>query len=148
MTKQERQFAIREIIGREHISNQDDLARMLKKSGVDYTQATISRDLAEMGVARMQTVDGPRYVTPQENDMRVRALLSYEVTSIDCNESMVVVKTLSGRAHGVAELLDSIQDADILATIAGDNTIFIAPTSTKNIPKLVKTLRAFITSSV
>ena len=148
MNKQTRQFNIREIIAREHVANQEDLAQALKRAGFDITQATLSRDLAEMGVHRMSTSEGPRYVVNgQSEDHRVRALLSYEVTAIEQNESMIVVKTLAGRAQGVAELIDSLHSDDILGTLAGDNTIFIAPRSVKVIPKLAQTLRDFITTS-
>jgi len=148
MNKQTRQFTIREIISRDHIGNQEDLARVLKRAGVEITQGTLSRDLAEMGIARISTPDGPRYIVSEESeDKRIRALLSYEVTGIQSNESMIVIKTLSGRAQGVAELIDTIGSPEILGTIAGDNTIFIAPKTVKAIPKLVDSLRTFITTT-
>jgi transcriptional regulator of arginine metabolism len=146
MDKQKRQFTIREILSREAIGSQEDLAVALKRTGCEITQATLSRDLAEMGVARIATEAGPRYSAGNSReDHRVRALLSYEVTAIHANESMAVIKTLPGRAQGVAELIDSIGAQEILGTIAGDNTIFVAPRSAKELPKLVKKLRAFIT---
>jgi transcriptional regulator of arginine metabolism len=148
MNKQTRQFTVREIISREHIGNQDELAQALRRAGVEITQATLSRDLAEMGIARISTAEGPRYIVSEESeDKRIRALLSYEVTGILHNESMVVIKTLAGRAQGVAELIDSVDDSAILGTIAGDNTIFVAPKSVSMIPKLVERLRTFITTS-
>ena len=148
MNKQTRQFSIREIISREHVGNQEDLARALKRAGFEITQATLSRDLSEMGVSRVSTPGGPRYaVNGEGEDHRVRALLSYEVTAIDHNESIIVIKTLPGRAQGVAELIDSIHSEDILGTLAGDNTIFISPRSVKRIPILIQRLRTFITAA-
>lgn len=148
ISKQSRQFTIRQIISHEAITNQDDLVRALGRWGIDITQATLSRDLAEMGVARISTSDGPKYVLgPEGEDKRVRALLSYEVTSIDHNESLIVVKTLTGRAQGVAELIDSLKHPSILATLAGDNTILVVPKSVLAIGELVETLREFITTS-
>jgi transcriptional regulator of arginine metabolism len=148
ISKQSRQFTIRQIISHEAISNQDDLVRALGRAGIDVTQATLSRDLAEMGVARVSTSDGPKYVLgPEGEDRRIRALLSYEVTSIDHNESLIVVKTLTGRAQGVAELVDSLKHPAILATLAGDNTILVVPRSVAAIGELVGTLREFITTS-
>jgi transcriptional regulator of arginine metabolism len=73
-------------------------------------------------------------------------LLAYEVKSIACNESLVVVKTLAGRAQGVAELIDSMKHPEILATLAGDNTIFIAPRSVQSIDQVVAALKEFITT--
>ena len=148
MNKQTRQFSIREIISREHVGNQEDLAQALKRAGFDITQATLSRDLSEMGVARISTSEGPRYIINGEGeDHRIRALLSYEVTAIEHNESLIVIKTLPGRAQGVADLIDSIQSDDIMGTIAGDNTIFIAPRSVSAILKLTQMIRTFITTS-
>ncbi len=146
MDKQKRQFTIREILSREHVGSQEDLARALRRAGHAITQGTLSRDLAEMGIARVGTAEGPRYLASDgSEDHRVRALLSYEVTAIHANESMIVIKTLAGRAQGVAELIDSLSAAEILGTLAGDNTIFVAPRSVKDISKLLKRLRAFIT---
>ena len=145
MDKQKRQFTIREILSQQQIASQEELAAAMKRAGFPITQATLSRDLAEMGVARVGTADGPRYTVKAAEDHRVRALLAYEVTAITANESMVVVKTLPGRAQGVAELIDMLDAPEILGTIAGDNTIFVSPKSVKDIAKLIKKLRAFIT---
>jgi len=148
MSKQKRQFTIREIIEREHVTSQEDLQRALRKAGFPTTQATLSRDLSEMGVSRIATQEGSRYsMEPKTEDNRVKALLSYEVRGIHASDSLIIVKTLAGRAQGVAELIDSINSPHILGTIAGDNTIFIAPRSSKVIPRLERELRVFITSA-
>ena len=145
MNKHNRQFTIKEIIAKSEITNQSDLVKALMLAGIEVTQATLSRDLREMGVVRANSAGTARYVLRSEkDDTRLKSLLGYEVTSIGANESMIVIKTLPGRAHGVAELIDSLEHPDILATIAGDNTVFIAPHSTRVIPKLTQTLRRFI----
>ncbi len=145
--KSQRQFTIRELVTKELLSSQDDLQRALKKAGFAVNQATLSRDLAEMGVGRVTTPDGVRYTFYGEGEgNRVRALLSYEVRGIYNNESMIIIKTLAGRAHGVAEMIDSMESPFILGTIAGDNTIFISPRAARYIKRLVGELRAFITS--
>ncbi len=68
-------------------------------------------------------------------------LLSYEIESIQSNACMVIIKTLRGRASGVAEILDQLELPDILGTIAGDDTIFIAPSSSKKIPAIIKRIK-------
>lgn len=107
-------------------------------------QATLSRDLRELGVSRTQSAEGPRYALPSETHVaHLQTLLSYEITSITANETMVIVKTLAGRAQGVAEQIDHLKLPEILATLAGDNTIFIAPVSvskTKTLEKKFKKL--------
>ena len=155
MNKNERQFTIREIVTKQNVGSQEELQRSLKRAGFKTTQATLSRDLAEMGVGRITFEEGPRYTFYRDGDDhpvtkgldRARALLSYEVQEINHNESLIVVKTLTGRAQGVAEMIDSMDSPLILGTIAGDNTIFITPRSVKDISKLVKKLREFITGN-
>ncbi len=146
MTKKKRQFTIREIVTKQQVGSQEELQRLLKKAGCPVNQATLSRDLAEMRINRAGTDEGPRYLIVEGNeDTRVRELLSYEVRDILRNEAMIVIKTLAGRAHGVAELIDSLGSQYILGTIAGDNTIFIAPRAVKDLNRLVKEIRGFIT---
>jgi len=146
MKKQKRQFLLKEIITRQVISNQEELVDELMAAGESVNQATLSRDLREMGISRVNTLQGPRYEFSAEGEeKRIRTLISYEVQNILSNESMIVVRTLPGRAQGVAEMLDSLKITDVLATLAGDNTIFIAPRSVKSIKKIENTLREFIT---
>jgi transcriptional regulator of arginine metabolism len=146
MTKKKRQFTIRELITRVEVGSQEELLRLLKKAGVDVNQATLSRDLTEMGIGRDVSPEGPRYaIHGNSEDQRVRELLSYEVRSIHRNEAMIVIKTLAGRAQGVAELIDSLDSPFILGTLAGDNTIFIAPNAVKDLARLVKELTEIIT---
>lgn len=145
MSKQRRQFLIKEIISRKAISHQEDLLSELQSKGEAVNQATLSRDLRDLGVSRIQTPEGPKYSIPDDGHIsRLRMLLSYEITSIEANEQMVIVKTLAGRAQGVAEQIDSLKLATILATLAGDNTIFIAPRSVKQTTTLEKQLKKLI----
>jgi transcriptional regulator of arginine metabolism len=147
MNKHQRQFTIKEIITNQVIGSQEELARALKKAGLEVNQATLSRDLREMGIARVSLGEGFRYgFLAGSEDVRLKALMSYEVKSIAHNETMVVIKTLAGRAQGVAELIDGMGHPDILATLAGDNTIFIAPKSAKSVNKLVQELKNFISA--
>lgn len=147
MTKQQRQFHIREIVTAEHVASQEEIHSLLKSAGVDVNQSTLSRDLTEMGIGRVATGQGPRFTFYDEKagNSQVRSMLSYEVRSINRNEAMIVIKTLSGRAQGVAEIIDSMDSPFILGTIAGDNTIFVAPRAIKDLNRLVNELRALIT---
>ena len=145
MNKQGRHFAIRQIIATRVVANQDELRVLLESEGFETTQATLSRDLKELGIARAHTADGMRYVleTASEEN-RLAALIGYEIEWIEANESLVVVRTLAGRASGVAEIIDGFRLPDILGTLAGDNTIFIAPRSTKRIKAIVEDLRRIV----
>lgn len=142
MNKQYRQIAIKQIILRENITSQEELCGALKKIGLDATQATLSRDFKELGIARVSTPDGVHYeLRAQEEEQRLKPLIGYEIESVDANETLIVIKTLPGRAQGVAELIDSMYHPVILGTIAGDNTIFIAPTTVERVNEVVTFLR-------
>jgi transcriptional regulator of arginine metabolism len=147
MEKQNRQLAIKQIIAEHTITTQDELGAALKRQGHKITQATLSRDMKELGISWVYTPAGSKYMLHAEvEEQRLKAIMSYEVELITSNETMIVVKTLPGRAQGVAELIDSLRHPAILGTIAGDNTIFVAPRSTKKIPATVKLIRKLVVS--
>ncbi len=142
MNKNERHLALKELITRQRINTQEELGRLLKQAGFAVTQATLSRDLQELRIARVHSPEGAYYaLTPEQEEQRLHAYLALEIESIESNESLIVVKTLPGRAQGVAELIDAMHNPEILGTLAGDNTIFITPRSTKKIGRLIRTLR-------
>lgn len=145
MSKLRRQFLIKEIIARKSISQQEELLSELRSEGEDINQATLSRDLRELGASRTQSADGPRYTLPAEaHALHLQTMLSYEISSIKANETMVIVNTLTGRAQGVAEQIDHLKLPEILATLAGDNTIFIAPVSVHKTKALEQKLKKLL----
>jgi transcriptional regulator of arginine metabolism len=142
MQKAKRQLAIKTLIARHAVGTQQDLGRMLQKHGLSVTQATLSRDLRELGVVRVPSPDGLRYtLNPEAEEQRLKPYISYEIEQIEANEYLVVIKTLPGRAAGVAELIDSLHHRDILGTIAGDNTIFVTPRSAAKIRGVLQMLQ-------
>lgn len=148
MTKQARQILIKHIIVGEVIGKQAELCRALRKRGVRVTQATLSRDLRELGVVRMNTPDGMRYVVHAEaEEERLRSLMGYEVERVENNEELIVVKTLPGRAQGVASIIDNLHHPLILGTIAGDNTIFVTPVSVKRTAEVAKIIRSLMSET-
>ena len=147
MNKQRRHFAIKQIITQQVISNQDELCQALEKAGFSVTQATLSRDMKELGIARVHSADRVRYVLNIESEeRRLVPLIGYEIERIDSNETMIVIKTLPGRAQGVAEIIDSMHHPAILGTLAGDNTIFITPASVEKIEETLELVKGFTTS--
>ena len=143
MEKQNRHMAIKQIITTKPIRSQEELRKELGRAGWKVTQATLSRDLRDLGVARLAMPEGMRYALhPESEDRRMTAFLAYEIEWVEANESLIVMRTLPGRAQGVAEVLDSLHLPDVLATLAGDNTIFIMPRSVTKIPQLVKRLKS------
>jgi transcriptional regulator of arginine metabolism len=144
-----RRALIRQVLEEEHVSSQDQLMRLLAEHGVVTTQATVSRDLRDLGITRSMTSRGPRYrVDQRARYMRaLMAVVGMEIVDIRHNGSLVVVRTLAGRAEGVAALLDSRDDFDILGTVAGDDTVFIAPTDPNKCDDLVAAIRALTEGS-
>jgi len=140
--KQQRQLRIKEIVTTQKISSQEELLDKLKAQGFDTTQATLSRDLHEIGIIRVPGEEGFRYIFHKEENTRaVREIIGMEIINVLCNESTVVVKTMPGRAQGVAIFLDRLKNQHILGTIAGDDCIIIIPDTHKNISMLVEEIR-------
>jgi transcriptional regulator of arginine metabolism len=142
MTKQTRLHAINDIISSRVIGSQDELRRELKKRGCDVTQATLSRDLKELGVIWNGSADGGRYALPPAGEMRaLRPLVTVEVLSIQCNESLIVVRTLPGCANTVGEYVDIQKHPDIIGTVAGDNTLLVIPRSQRKTAQVMQFLQ-------
>ena len=142
-TKPERHFTIRELIQRGDVSSQDELRKMLLKKGVDVTQATLSRDLKEMGALWVNTADGGMYQMPAEEEpgSPMRSTLPFTVHSIEANESLVVVGTMPGGANAIGEYIDHQRSQLILGTVAGDNTLLVIPRSVHQTTKVVQYLK-------
>lgn len=132
MKKHARQFAIKEIIDAKPISSQDELRLELRKRGFRVTQATLSRDLRELGIGRVAAGNRARYVLQPVAEAEIlRPVVGAEVVSVNANESMIIVRTLPGCASSVGEFIDSLSSPEIIGTIAGDNTLLIIPQSQK-----------------
>jgi transcriptional regulator of arginine metabolism len=142
MTKAARQFAIKEIIGARPIGTQEELRREVSKRGFRVTQATLSRDMHELGVSRMAQDGAVRYViAPAAGMTALTGLVNAEVVSIDANESMIVVHTFPGCANTVGEFIDVRRHPDIIGTVAGDNTVLVVPSSTKKTMQVLRFLK-------
>lgn len=142
MPKQARQFTIKEILTSRSISNQDDLRLELKKRGYRVTQATLSRDLHELGVGRISSGGIMKYALQPAGEVQVlRPVVPAQVTSIASNESLIVIRTLPGAASVVGEYLDALGSPEIIGTIAGDNTLLVIPHSQKKTKALIQYLR-------
>lgn len=134
MGKKDRLDKIKEIIVSLNISSQDELLNVLKSSGFDLTQATLSRDLKQLKVAKIPTVSGYRYSLSSKvidygrtkNNSKMSGRLPGGILSIDFSGTMGVIKTNPGFASALAWSIDNYADNRILGTIAGDDTIFLA----------------------
>lgn len=142
MEKQQRHLTIKQILANRTITTQSELASAMRKEGFKTTQATLSRDMKKLGIAWVYTPSGAKYMlSPEQEEERLTTLIGFEIEKIEANESMVVIKTLPGRAQGVAEIIDHLRLPSVLGTLAGDNTVFILPRSIKKIKETISALR-------
>jgi transcriptional regulator of arginine metabolism len=142
--KAARQEAIRRIIRAHAVSTQDELGKLLAREGFDVTQATLSRDLAQLGAMRVSlpqggTVYGLEHSPPPSAEARLPELGEL-VLSLDDNELLVVVRTRPGAAPAVASAIDHALLLECMGTIAGDDTIFAAPARGKSARTLTRKL--------
>ncbi len=145
-SKLKRLNRIKELLTEEVITSHESLLQLLAEEGIEVTQATLSRDFAELGVIRTITENGPRYILDtQESGRQVAKLIGFEIMNVDYNESLIVVRTLAGRAQGVAHYIDRLNDKQILGTVAGDDTVLVIPNSRKSIPDLVQLIKKMMT---
>lgn len=128
--KRERHEAILALIGSHAIASQEELRQLLEERGWSVTQATLSRDLRELGVVRAPTTEGARYILPQmlgteEGKPSLEALLPQLFDDIDGVSELLVLHTLPSGAQPIAEAIDAQGWTEIIGTIAGENTILI-----------------------
>jgi transcriptional regulator of arginine metabolism len=128
--KSKRQQAILGLVGRERLSSQEEIRSRLTYFGIEATQSTISRDVEELGLARVHDADGVRYVVPGEGQAPqpltlVRRLLDEFALSFVQADSGLIVRTPPGAASALAEGIDRAGLSGIAGTLAGDNTILI-----------------------
>jgi transcriptional regulator of arginine metabolism len=127
--KTERQAAILALISANDVSSQEQLRQLLQRGGVSVTQATLSRDLRELGVVRVPGEGGARYALPGTGASgaipSLGTLLPQLFASIDGVGELIVLKTLASGAQPVSEAIDAAGWREVLGTVAGENTILV-----------------------
>ncbi len=141
--KAKRHDLIGKLIASENIETQEELANRLREHGLSVTQATVSRDIKELRLIKVLTAEGRyKYATVEkaEADLQERFIRMFTncVLSVTSAGNMIVIKTITGSASAAAEAVDSLKWPDILGTIAGDNTIFVAVRDGKSISDMIK----------
>ena len=145
--KQVRQVAIRELVHANDVGSQEGLRRLLVERGVDVTQATLSRDIRDLGLARVSAEDGVRYVVPEsladEDDKPLlHNLLPQLFSRISGVGELIVLHTVRSGAQPIAEAIDLEEFDEVLGTIAGDDTILIVTRSAQAREALTRRLLA------
>jgi transcriptional regulator of arginine metabolism len=138
-TKAARHARIVDVLANRPVRSQAELAALLDDAGVHVTQATLSRDLDELGAVKLRTPDGglPIYVVPEDGapltartvgdapPQRLARLVGELLTSAEVSSNLVVLRTPPGAAQFLASALDRAGLPDLLGTIAGDDTILV-----------------------
>jgi transcriptional regulator of arginine metabolism len=133
VSRRVREQAILELIDAGPISNQDALVERLRERGIPATQATVSRDIKRLGLVKAPAAGGGyRYAAPslaprstQRGRRQLKSACEQFVTKIETGGSLLVLKTLTGRANAVAVALDEYRLDGIVGTLAGDDTILV-----------------------
>jgi transcriptional regulator of arginine metabolism len=128
--KKNRHDKIIELIARNVVETQEQLANLLRDEGYDVTQATVSRDIRQMKLSKQVTEDGRQkyvYSTADSEAMQDKyvSVLKAGFASMDVAQNILVIKTVSGMAMALAAAIDAIEFPEIVGCIAGDDTIMI-----------------------
>ncbi len=148
--RNKRHDAIISIIKENNVETQQELTDFLFKVGFEVTQATVSRDIKELGLHKKLNKEGRYVYTCNEKENidgitdEMSIILNKSIVSTDYSLNTVVIKTLAGMAQGAASVLDAMHFPECLGTIAGDDTIFVVTRSEEASGKLCKKLKNMI----
>ena len=144
--KQERQAAILDLVSEHVVGSQEELRHLLLARGMDVTQATLSRDLRDLHLARISEAGGARYVLPEalapdDDKPLLTVLLPQLFSKVDGVGELIVLHTVASGAQPIAEAIDQEEFPEVLGTIAGDDTILIVTHSVAARVALTERLR-------
>ncbi|GAJ98636.1 LOW QUALITY PROTEIN: arginine pathway regulatory protein ArgR, repressor of arg regulon [Geomicrobium sp. JCM 19055] len=130
MTKGQRHVKIRELINTKPIDTQEELVDELKAAGFNVTQATVSRDIKELHLVKVPTLEGHyKYSLPADQrfnpEQKLRRNLFDSLVSIDQASHFIIMKTLPGNAQAIGSLIDHLDWDEIMGTVCGDDTILM-----------------------
>jgi len=148
MSKHQRQHRISQILANEVVTSQEQLVRLLADDGVECTQATVSRDLDDLGAVKVRVSGGESvYAIPEHPADRVvpvdqlRRVMGEWVVEVESSGNLVVLRTPPGSAHVVASALDRTGIEGSIGTVAGDDTLMVVAAEGTTGENLAVTLR-------
>lgn len=144
--KLRRHAAILKVVRARRVRSQDQLRRALANEGFGVTQATLSRDVRELGLARLVDETGAYYAQPDEGGVRpgFQAVLSALLTGIDGVGPLLVLRTANGSAGAVAVAIDQAAFDDVLGTIAGEDTLLVITRSARARSRVTSRLKKML----
>ena len=150
MMKSQRHAQIIKFIQNKDIETQEELTLLLKENGFDTTQATVSRDIKELKLVKVPDERGKYKYAVKNSDEEIKVsakfktILEETVLRIDVSTSIVVIKTFPGMAQAAASAIDNMNWGEIVGTIAGDDTIFVALRTTDDALILCKKIKELL----
>ncbi|MDD4839505.1 MAG: arginine repressor [Clostridia bacterium] len=150
MARSARQMKILELIAKKDINKQEELAILLQEAGFQVTQATVSRDIKDMGIIKVLAADGKHYkytphqVKEEKSFDKYHRLFRNAVLSIESSENIIVIRTESGGASSAAALIDRLDFEEVLGTVSGDDTILIIVSSKDKTDLIVEKFRKLL----
>jgi transcriptional regulator of arginine metabolism len=145
--KRARQQAISDVVRGGRVRTQQELVAALREKGYRATQATVSRDITEMGLLKVETGGGPAYALPSSEaavelsgEQRLAGLLRDLPIEVRSAGSLLVVRAVPGSAHAIAASLDRARWSDVVGTIAGDDTLFVACADEEAVARVMRRL--------
>lgn len=144
--KPRRQMKILEIINSQVIETQEEMAEQLKAHAIQVTQATVSRDIKELHLVKVPVGDGRyRYAQPDDPSLngqpeRMMRIFRECILGMDFSDNLLVLSTLPATAAAVAEAIDGLRWKEIVGTLAGERTVFVACKPKEAVPQLVERL--------
>ncbi len=142
--KSKRQEKILEIISSKNIETQEDLINELKNAGFNTTQATASRDIRQLKLVKVLSGTVYKYVAPNseiENSGKYSQALFSSIVDIQYALNNVVIKTNPGLAQAIAAGIDSLHDADVLGSVAGDDCIILVVKSEEASKRIIEKIK-------
>ena len=146
ISKKARQARILETIGKRTIRSQEELSSFLAKEGVDATQATLSRDVRELGLIKVRgNYQSPGEVPAGPSTDNLRSAFKQFVIRTGISDNIVMIKTSPGNAHSIGAVLDAAQWPEVLGTVAGDDTVFVLLRNSRSGKKLLGRIQEYST---
>ncbi len=147
--KKARHAKIIELIQRYEVGTQEELAGRLQELGFSVTQATVSRDIRELGLSKVAAEGGgQRYAVLKQDEVRMDdkyiRVLQDAFSAVSVAQNLLVIKTVSGMAMAAAAALDAMKFPEIVGSIAGDDTIFVAAGTMEEAQGLMERIEALI----
>lgn len=147
MKRNKRHEAIKHVIATQEVSTQEELTKILNEQGFNTTQATVSRDINELNLVKVAgNIKKFKYAVKSGLDRsdKYANIFKESVIAIEVSLNILVIKTVEGSANAAAAFIDKLNLAEIIGTMAGDDTILVVARSIESAPKIQEALKEYL----